>query len=350
VKTLERRVETMQDNEPRAVRRRVALWGVALALVLLSGACGGAGGSGEGGKTVDADAAGTISVTDSSGAQVEVNGVPERIVCTTENCIDILSQLSVMPVAVLQDNVEMARDPRYFGEAAEDLQTIGGSWFEPSVEDVIAAEPDLVIGFSGAQDVLIEPLEGVAPLFMCAPYDYEGAIREVEAVGEILGREEAAAESVREFREKLEDYAERSPGDVSAVIMFGSDTNFGITNEENEVGSVLSEVTDYPWPAPPGTGPEPDDWAGPSNLEAVLEKDPDVIFIETLSYGDPTIAPLSEQLAANPLWSELKAVREGRVYEIEDSLIWHQGGGLRSYGIALDQAMSMLYPEIFSGG
>lgn len=77
-------------------------------------------------------------------------------------------------------------------------------------------------------------------------------------------------------------------------------------------------------------------------MERLLEVDPDVIFVQTLR--QPT--PLSQQLAANPVWGQLKAVRGGQVYEV-DYDIWSLGQGPRALGLVLDEAMVKLYPDVF---
>ena len=51
-------------------------------------------------------------------------------------------------------------------------------------------------------------------------------------------------------------------------------------------------------------------------------------------------------MAANPLWGELKAVKNGEVHPVSFSL-WSTGRGTRSLGLVLDEAMPLLYPDVF---
>jgi iron complex transport system substrate-binding protein len=81
-------------------------------------------------------------------------------------------------------------------------------------------------------------------------------------------------------------------------------------------------------------------------LEEVLEQNPDVLFVETFGFGPTPPEPLSEQLAANPLWSEIKAVQEGEVHEVSFA-IWGTGRGVRSLSLVLDEAMTRTYPDVF---
>jgi len=324
---------------------------IALGLLLALVGCGSPATTTTSESTVDtvntpvpADAEGSFTATDATGTAITLTEPAERIVCTTENCVDILAQLEVAPVAVLARNVGMAQDPRYLGDLAADVTTIGGSWFEPNIEDIITAQPDLVIGYAGVQDALRAPLADVAPVFLVAPLNYTDAIQDVANIGALTGRTAAADAAIAAFRTQLDTYADQASGDVTPLVMYGSDVNFGISTSESLLGSALAEVTNYPWPRPDNV----EDLGGdiPYSLEQVLAIDPDLIFVETLTFGDPAVPPLSEQMAESPLWRELKAVQAEQVYEV-DADVWHSGGGLRSVSIALDEAMELMYPDLF---
>ena len=284
-----------------------------------------------------------VTLTDSTGEVLTFETQPARAACLTEICVDIMAELGLEPVAV---NDPLSSDPRFFGSKAEEFRVIGGSFFEPSLEDIAASEPDIVFGLGGVHDGLREALLPIAPLFIVNPVTYEDSIRYLREFGEAMGRSAEAEEAVQRFLDKLEDYKARSPKNRTALVMFGSDVNFGIDTENALTGGLLAEVTDYPWPSQPaeqgGHGPGSTQFS----LEGVLSVDPDVIFVQTLAFPGFQPPPLSEQLADNPLWSELKAVQNGDVHEVSFSL-WSTGRGTRSLGLVLDEAMPILYPDVF---
>jgi len=76
----------------------------------------------------------------------------------------------------------------------------------------------------------------------------------------------------------------------------------------------------------------------------VLEKDPDVLLVETQGGGTPT---LSQQLSANPIWSQLKAVKNNQAYDVRFDL-YVAGRGTRSLSFALADAMHKIYPDVFT--
>ena len=285
----------------------------------------------------------TISLTDSTGEVLTFATPPVRAACLTEICADIMAEIGMEPVAV---NDPLSSDPRFFGSKAEEFQLIGGSFFEPNLEDIAAAEPDIVFGLGGVHEGLRDALRPIAPLYIVNPATYEDSIGYLKDIGAAVGRSAEAEEAAQRFLSKLEDYKARSPKDRSALVMFGTDVNFGIDTDGALTGGLLAEVTAYPWPRQTneqgGHGPGGTQFS----LEGVLEVDPDVIFVQTMSFPGFQPPPLSEQLAENPLWSELKAVQNGEVHEVSFSL-WSTGRGTRSLGLVLDEAMPLLYPDVF---
>ena len=285
----------------------------------------------------------SITLTDGTGQSLTFETRPVRVACLTEICPDIMAELGLEPVAV---NDPLSSDPRFFGARAEEFRLIGGSFFEPNLEDIAAAEPDLVIGLIGVHDGLREALRPIAPLYIVNPLTYEDSVRYLREIGAAMGRPAEAEEAAQRFLAKLEDYRSRSPGDRTALVMWGSDVNFGIDTEAALVGDLLSEVTGYPWPNPPLDQGGHASGGIQFSLEGVFSVDPDVIFIQTISFPGFEPPPLAEQLAANPLWSELRAVRSGEVHEVSFSL-WSTGRGTRSLGLVLDEAMPLIYPDVF---
>ncbi|MBN2984522.1 ABC transporter substrate-binding protein [Cohnella algarum] len=126
--------------------------------------------------------------------------------------------------------------------------------------------------------------------------------------------------------------------------MYGSDVNFSIVTESGLGGTVMKD-SDYPWKVENPADDPYGEGSVPYSLERLLEENPDVIFVESYSYS-PGTKPVSEQLAASPIWSKLKAVQNGQVHEVR-SPIWGDGRGTRSLGVMLDESLAILYPDLY---
>lgn len=287
-----------------------------------------------------------VTVTDGTGASIAVDQPVKNVACVVSLCVDLLAELGMKPVAISESGVRViASAPEFYGSEGETFPSIGGSFFEPSLEDLVTAAPDLVIGLSGVHDTIRDGLNGVAPLFLANPKHYEESIALLETMGKLTGRTEEADAAKQRFLDKLESARELAPKDRKALIIFGSDVNFSVVTDSGLGGTVMKEISDYPWKV---EKPEDDpygDGSVPFSLEMLLAEDPDVIFVESYSYS-PGTKPVSEQLAESPLWSKLKAVQNGQVHEVR-SPIWGDGRGTRSLGILMDEALATLYPDLF---
>jgi iron complex transport system substrate-binding protein len=281
---------------------------------------------------------GALTVTDATGAKIALPERPRRIACLTDICTDILFELGLEPVAVKPN--ELAFRPEFYGERAKRFATIGGSFLEPNVEDVAAAEPDLVIGLGGVHEGLRDALKPIAPLYIMLPATPRDSVEYLREVGRLTGRTERAEAAARAFVSKLERYRAASPKDKVVAIAFAGAYGFSVDTTDSVYGSMLAEVTRYPWPPLARGG------ATPYTVEQVLERDPDVIFGVSMNEAGLKGVSINAAMANDSLWKQLKAVREDRVHDV-DPLVWAYGRGTRSLGLVLDEAMTTVYPEVF---
>lgn len=89
----------------------------------------------------------------------------------------MLAELGMEPAAIGESGVRViATAPEFYGSRGETFPSVGGSFFEQSLEDLVTTEPDLVIGLNGVHEKLREGLEDVAPIFLSNPQDYKESI------------------------------------------------------------------------------------------------------------------------------------------------------------------------------
>ncbi|WP_138752709.1 ABC transporter substrate-binding protein [Paenibacillus sinopodophylli] len=286
------------------------------------------------------------TVVDASGTELEFTEPITKIACVVSLCIDVLVELGLEPVAIAESGVRtIATEPEFYGDNGKKFASIGGSFFEPNLEDIVTAKPDLVIGLMGVHDALREGLNGAAPVYLAQPKTYSDSIAVLETIGKLTGKTVEAKTAGDHFLAKLESAKQKAPKDKKALIMYGTDVNFAIVTDSGLGGSVLKEVSHYPFQVKDPSEDPYGEGSIPYSLEKLLEEDPDAIFIESYSYS-PGTKPLSEQMAELPLWSKLKAVKENKVIEVR-SPIWGDGRGTRSLGILLDESLQFLYPDLF---
>ncbi|MBW1600648.1 ABC transporter substrate-binding protein [Streptomyces sp. JJ66] len=269
-------------------------------------------------------------ITDVHGVTVRTDAEPQRVVCLVALCDDMLAELGLTPTAT---NSALLAHPDFLGpEKAADIPVIPGGFLAPEVEAILSHEPDLVIGLEDTHGKLAPALKGATTFWPVQPDNWVDSVAYLRDLAALTGRTEQGETAERTFRTKLAA-AEREPSDHTALVIYGSDENFGVATPGTDVAAGLfPKIADYPWES---RGVE-----GTYSLEEILAADVDVLFVETLSFGDDS-AKLSETLAGNPLWGEIPAVRNGDVHEV-NSEVWAKGRGTRSLGLVLDEATAAL--------
>ncbi|MFD7458710.1 MULTISPECIES: ABC transporter substrate-binding protein [unclassified Streptomyces] len=269
-------------------------------------------------------------LTDTNGVEVSPDKEPKRIVCLFALCDDILTELGIVPTAT---NSALLAHPRFLGkEKAGRVDVIPGGFIAPEVEAILSHKPDLVIGLGDTHGKLAPALKGATTFWAMQPETWEDSVGYLRDVAALTGRTAEGERAEKAFRAKLAE-AERTPSGKTALVIYGSDENFGVATPEADVtASLFPRFSDYPWKS---RGVE-----GSYSLEEILAQGVDVLFVETMSFGDAD-GKLSEKLAENPLWGKIPAVRNGDVHEV-DPEVWAKGRGTRSLGIVIDEATAAL--------
>lgn len=282
-----------------------------------------------------------LRITDDTGAVVTLQIPARRVACLVIQCVDILASLGMTPVAIPSeaDDLGLASDPRLLGTKAATLRKIAGTYMEPDVEDVAAARPDLIIGYTDMEG-LRPALQSTAPVALFAPVGYEGVIKDVERLGILTGRRMQAAATRSKLLHTLATFSRLSPHSQTALIMWDYQGTIGVSDRTVPSASVVATIAKYPWSAPKGSyqGPASDMYY---SLENILKENPDVIFVEKFG-PDPKVA---QYLATSPLWHQFRAVRTRHVYEV-DSEVWHKDQAPIGLIIIVKQAMHLLYPQL----
>lgn len=115
--------------------------------------------------------------------------------------------------------------------------------------------------------------------------------------------------------------------------MWGGATPFAF-HTENTSASIVAAIGGDNVPGPKTPGGE---FGIDISLETMLEKDPEVIFVYDSGPDRPH--------ESNPIWSQLSAVKNNRVFYVGDQ--WVETNGPIAREIVLREAAHYLYPETF---
>ena len=273
--------------------------------------------------------------TDDTGKTLTIAQPPKRVVALSPSMVEILYAVEAPPVA--------RPSSANFPDAARSLPSIGTS-YQVSIEQVVAQQPDLIMADAQIQSPqFIAELQKIAPVFTMRVQTFEDVPRGLRTAGRVMGKAEQGEKAAKGIEDKLASVTAKLPSQRPSVfIMIGSPEGFFAAKPNSFVGDVVAELgARNVVPAGPDTSPFPGFTT--YSLEQLVQLDPDVILV--LSPAPPPAPRFSQMLAANPAWAGLRAVKGGRVHEINPVTLTQSAGPRVAEEI--DNLAPLLYPGVF---
>jgi iron complex transport system substrate-binding protein len=317
------------------VQRALAPFAVCLALVALA-TCdrsreahegGGASAGGAAPRAARATLAATDTgrkIIDDFGSPVSLGLRPQRIVSLNPTTTELLFALGEGARLVGRTHWDVWPDA---SRRVPDL----GAGIRPNVEAVLAAHPDLVILYASADNRAAANafLRAHIPVFAFKVDRIADFMHVTRALGRVLGdsaRAALIADSVEQSLEQVRRATSDLPHPTAFWLMWPQPL---MTVGR---GSFLSELLDV---------------AGARNVYADLGEASPQIAWEDLLRRDPSIVivtpPDSGVLRSDARWRGLRAVREGRVFAVDTTLVMRPGVRL---GEAAWSLARLLHPEL----
>ncbi|MDE7243397.1 MAG: ABC transporter substrate-binding protein [Oscillospiraceae bacterium] len=279
----------------------------------------------------------TISFTDDLGRELEL-AKPKRTAALIGSFADIwcLAGGKDTLIAAAGDtwtNFDLGLD-----DSVADL----GSVKDPSLEALLAAEPDLILASTNtAADVeLLETFETAGiPTAYFEVDNFNDYLRMLEVCAQLTGCPENYDTFGVQVKDQVERAAARQDGSAPKILYIRAAAS--VIKVKGSEGSVLGEML-----ADLGCVNVADsDGSLLENLsiEGIIAADPDYIFVVYQgSDKEAGKAALEESLLTNPAWSGLRAVAENRFYVLDHTL-YNVKPNAR-WGEAYEKLADILYP------
>lgn len=269
--------------------------------------------------------------TDDLGREVSLEEAPSRIVSISPACTEILFGLG------LGDKVVGVTEYCDYPEEALEKEKIG-TFTTPNLEAIVALEPDLVLATGGVQAEMLDRMEELGlTVYAVNPTTFDETLATVLEVGEITGAVDKAEEIVTDMNQRAVEVARR----VNEKEKEGKTRPrafFEIYYENNVwtagKGSIISDLIRQAGGENIGDVQSGDYYE--FSVEELLSQNPQVYLVGSGSMSDPG------DIASRPGWDRMEAVRDGRVYVIEENLLYRTGPRLID---GLEAIHAALYPE-----
>lgn len=279
----------------------------------------------------------TLSFTDDLGRELEI-ARPQRVAALIGSFADIWCLAGGKDVLVAT-----ASDTWTGFDLGLDSSVVNiGSVKDPSLETLLACEPDLILASvnTSADVELLETFEAAEiPTIYFEVDNFDDYLRMLEVCTQLTGCPENYETYGVQVKEQVERAAARQDGSAPTVLYVrASSSSCKVKNSE---GSVLGEML-------AGLGcvnVADSDSSLLENLsmEGIIAADPDYIFaVLQATDVSKAQATLESTLLTNPAWNTLRAVKEGR-FHILDQALYNFKPNAR-WGEAYEKLADILYP------
>ncbi|MCX4820907.1 iron-siderophore ABC transporter substrate-binding protein [Streptomyces sp. NBC_01142] len=324
------------------MRRLLLTAAVATAAALTLTACGTTEPAADDAKKKSAE---PITLTDATGAKVELDGPAKKVVGTEWNVVESLISLGVDPVGVADVKGYKTWDTAVpLKNEPKDIGTRG----EPSMETIASLKPDLIVATSDLKPAAVKQLRKVAPVLEVRPADAKDPIGEMtknlDLIAQATGTTEQAGKLKKDFEAKLAEgkkaLADAKLADAKYAFADGYVVSKQVSIRPYTSGSLIGAVNEkiglknaWTVKGDPAYGLATTDVEG-------LTKLGDVQFAYIGSEGDENSTPFNGVLAKDKVWTSLPFVKKGNVHRLPDG-IW-MFGGPESMGKYVDSVVQAL--------
>jgi len=260
--------------------------------------------------------------------ETRVPARPQRVVVLGD--LDNVLALGVTPVAATHS---LDGFLPYLRQRTEGIASLGING-EPNLESLVRLKPDLILGSVWDKE-LYDRLSQIAPTVLAdGEYAWKDWLR---TYAEALGKTAVAQQLLKDYEQRLETFrqqmgVELATTEVSLVNFWESHARIYVNRSFS--GQILQDIG---LPRPPAQ--DQDKMHINVSLELIPQMEGDVIFLMLGSHN----ASKLDQFRRHPLWSQLRAVQQNRVYEVSSDT-WISGWGILAAHRVLDDLSQYLLP------
>ena len=233
----------------------------------------------------------------------------QRLIAGTVVVAQILDRLNLDAIAVPDTAKEL---PSRF----DGLPNIGNA-MQPDMEIIKSLNPTEVLSVTTLEYDLKDSFESLKiPVDFVDLTSIDTMLAEIEEIGGRYDRTEEAKALVNELKQKIADVETVASENEkpSVLILLGVPGSYLVATEKSYAGDLVRLAGGVNVMQ----GQEAEYLA--SNTEYLYESNPDIII--RLAHGMPqqVIEMFDEEFATNDVWKHFNAVKNGRVYDLEEEL------------------------------
>lgn len=256
-----------------------------------------------------------------------------RIISTTVAIVEIIEALDLDLVGIPTTYKDLG--PRY-----KDLQPVGIA-NNPDMEIVKSLKPTDVLSVTTLQSEVEQYYEQTnTPVTFLDLESVDGMLESILYLGEKYNRMEEAEAIVNKFDKQMEEIAAATEGKEapSVLILLGVPGSYLVATENSYLGDLARRAgATNVFPGEDGV-----EYTS-ANTEFLQQTNPDVILRAAHGMPEAVVEMFEKDFAENDVWKHFDAVKNGRVYDLEETL-FGTTANLAAYD-ALLHLLDILYED-----
>lgn len=254
---------------------------------------------------------------ESNGVNVEIPEELESVVALEYSFVEALAKLELNVTGIADD-----KDKNNLENSIKHLvgnYTSVGSRLEPDTELIKKAEPQLILADKTRHESIFEKLNTAAPTVLLESFDanYDQSIETFKQIAELVSKEDKGRELVVQHNEKVEDLSKdiKLDKDVSTIAAVPTHDGLYVHASHSYVGQFLQKVG-FNGSIPEDMENHLPEYMGADYLKVDTDRfasfNPERILIMV----DEDNKADYEKLKESEAWSNIEAVRNDRVHDV----------------------------------
>ena len=268
-----------------------------------------------------------LKVVDSYNRSVTIKSEPKRIITIAPNITEGIYALGKGANLVGRSDYD-----DYPGEALKVASV--GSLLQPNIEKIVELKPDVVFASTHFDKAVIKKLEAlnIKVIVLYGEENFTGVYDTMTKLGLVVNASVKAQSIVSDMKKKVANItskvANAKKPTVYYVAGYGKSGDF-TAGKDTFIGNMIEMA---------GGKNAADDAVGwKYSVEKLVEKDPDVLICS--KFFDS-----KKGIEATAGYKDLKAVKNGKLLEVDDNTIVRQGPRLAE---GLEAIAKLIHPELF---
>lgn len=282
-----------------------------------------------------------VKYKDPLGNEVEISKKPKRVVVLQNSILDLWYLAGGEAIGRVSGTTNVP-------EEAMDIEIVGKG-FTPNTEKLLALKPDLVVMSATSKshkefkNILDE--NNIQSVYVNTNYEpYKQFKNVLYLFSAINDTKDMFNEKIGNVEKEVNDLVAKIENEEKPKVLVAFSTTKSISTElptslTGEMVDILKAqniVKDTKV-----EGAVKVDFS----IERIIEQDPDIILITTMGDMTKVEKRIKEDLEANEAWASLRAVKEGKVYQLPKDMFTYKPNA--RYPEAFEYLAKILYPEVF---